>query len=184
MGLQTGTQLATTKTPVIDPSNLRIIAYEVNGPLLSERPSFIRIADVRELSDVGMIVDSNDEFVGLSDVISIEKVYKLGFKLIGLNVIDESKRRLGKVSDYNLDVASFIIEQLSVGRGVLKSLTETTLLINRSQIIEINNDTIIVRSGIEKLEPVNAATQLSYINPFRTPAPRPDNSNVDLTNLD
>ena len=67
MGLQTGTRLATTKSPVIDPSNLKIIAYEVDGPLLVEHPSFIRIADVRELSNVGMIIDSSDEFIGVHD---------------------------------------------------------------------------------------------------------------------
>jgi uncharacterized protein YrrD len=182
MGLQTGTQLAVAKKPIIDPSNLRIIAYEVEGPLLVERPSFIRIADVRELSDVGMIIDSNDEFVGLKDVIAIEKIYKLGFKLQGLSVIDESKHKLGKVSDYSLDVGSFIIEQLNVSHGVIKSLTETDRLIHRSQIIEINNETIIVKSTAEKLEPVTDTKKLSYMNPFRQPAPRPDNTNADITN--
>lgn len=183
MGLQTGTQLAIAKTPVIDPSNLKIVAYEVNGPLLVERPSFIRIADVRELSDVGMIIDSNDEFVGLKDVIAIEKLYKLGFKLLGLTVIDEARHKLGKVSDYNIDVNSFIIEQLSISRGVLKSLSETELLIHRSQIIEINNETIVVKSGIRKLEPIADQAQLSYINPFRKTTPQPDNSNADIQNI-
>ena len=42
MGLQTGVQLATAKVPIIDPSNLKIVAYEVEGPFLSERPSFIQ----------------------------------------------------------------------------------------------------------------------------------------------
>jgi uncharacterized protein YrrD len=180
MGLQTGTQLAVTKDPVIDPSNLRIISYEVEGPLLTERPLFIRIADVRELSDVGMIIDSNDEFVGLKDVIAIENIYKMGFKLLGLNVVDESKRKLGKVSDYSLEVGSFIIEQLSVSRGVLKSLTETELLVHRSQIIEINNEAIIVKSAANKLESIAEPRQLSYMNPFRPKPSQPNSSNVDI----
>jgi uncharacterized protein YrrD len=184
MGLQTGAQLAVTKTPIIDPSNLGIVAYEVSGPLLTERPSFIRIADIRELSDVGMIVDSNDEFIGLKDVIYIEKIYRLGFKLIGLYVIDETKHKLGKVSDYNVNVNNFIIDQLIVGRGVIKSISETELLIHRSQIIEINNQTIVVKSGIKKLEPISEQEQLSYINPFRRTAPQPDNSSADIPNVD
>ena len=179
MGLQTGTQLAVAKTPIIDPNNLRIIAYEVDGSLLVEKPSFIRIADIRELSDVGMIIDSNDEFVGLHDVIAIENIYKLGFKLLGLNVIDESKHKLGKVSDYSLEVGSFIIEQLNVSRGIIKSLSETERLIHRTQIVEINNDNVIVKSIAEKLEPITDSKKLSYMNPFRQPAPQPDNSNAD-----
>ena len=183
MGLQTGTQLAVAKTPIIDPNNLRIIAYEVDGSLLVEKPSFIRIADIRELSDVGMIIDSNDEFVGLHDVIAIENIYKLGFKLLGLNVIDESKHKLGKVSDYSLEVGSFIIEQLNVSRGIIKSLSETERLIHRTQIVEINNDNVIVKSIAEKLEPITDAKKISYMNPFRQPAPQPDNSNADIPSV-
>jgi uncharacterized protein YrrD len=175
MGLQTGTQLAVTKDAIIDPSNLKIVAYEVDGPLLSERPAFIRIADVRELSDVGMIIDSNDEFIGISDVIAIEKIYKLGFKLIGLSVIDESKHKLGKVSDYSLETGSFIIQQLNVKRGTLKSLGETELLIHRSQIVEISDDYIIVRTAAKKLEPISKTQSLSYLNPFRSTTPQAEN---------
>ncbi|MEI7539630.1 MAG: hypothetical protein WCJ36_02580 [Candidatus Saccharibacteria bacterium] len=168
MGLQTGTMLAVTKTPIIDPSNLRIVAYEVDGPLLSERPSFIRIADIRELSDIGMIIDSNDEFIGVKDVIAIQKIYDLGFKLLGLNVIDESKHKLGKVSDYTVDSGDFVIQQLNVARSVMRSLTETSLLIHRSQIIEINDTTIIVRNTAKKLEPLKDTPKMAYLNPFRS----------------
>jgi len=176
MGLQTGTQLATTKTPVIDPGNLQIVAYEVEGPLLVERPSFIRIADVRELSDVGMIIDSSDEFVGLEDVISIEKIYKLNFRLIGLAVIDQQKHKLGKVSNYSLDTSSFLIQQLNVSRTGLKSLSETELLVHRTQIVEINDKSVIVRSTIQKLQPIEKPAQLNYLNPFRSGATNPENS--------
>jgi sporulation protein YlmC with PRC-barrel domain len=177
MGLQTGTQLASTKAPVIDPANLQIVAYELEGPMLVERPSFVRIADVRELSDVGLIVDSSDEFVGLSDVISIEKIYNLNFKLIGLTVIDQAKHKLGKVSNYSLNTSDFMIQQIHVGRSGLRSLSETELLIHRSQIVEINDRSIIVRQAAQKLQPVEKTVQLNYLNPFRTNAPQPDNSN-------
>lgn len=179
MGLQTGTKLAITKSPVIDPNNLKIIAYEVDGPLLSERPSFIRIADVRELGDVGMIIDSNDEFVGVKDVISLQKIYELGFNLVDMIVIDETKRRLGKVYDYSLETESFIIQQLNVKPGLVKSLTDAELLIHRSQIIEINNREIIVRTTAKKLEPITKSNQLSYLNPFRSQVPQTNNINSD-----
>jgi len=175
MGLQTGTCLAVTKFPIIDPSNLKIVAYEVDGPMIVERPSFIRIADVRELSNVGMIIDSNDEFIGVDDVIFIQKLFKLNFKLIGLNIIDESKHKLGKVEDYSLDTDSFIIQQLSVKQGLIKSITDTELLIHRSQIIEINNHNIIVKTAAKKLAPIDRLNKLTYINPFRSQTPQTNN---------
>lgn len=175
VGLQTGTKLASTKAPVIDPSNLRVMAYEINGPLLSERPSFIRIADVRELGEAGMIVDSSDEFVGVKDIIALQKIYELNFKLIGLKVTDEAGHKLGRVDDYSLDSDSFVIQHLNVNHGIFKSISESGLMIHRSQIIEINNHSIIVRTTAKKLEPIIKPDKLSYVNPFRTPAPQTDN---------
>jgi uncharacterized protein YrrD len=172
MGLQTGSRLAVTKSPIIDPSNLKIVAYEVEGPLLVEHPSFIRMADVRELSSIGMIIDSNDEFIGIDDVIAIQKIYKLNFNIIGMLVIDEAGRKLGKVDDYSLDASSFIIQQLNVGRGIIKSITETSLLIHRTQIVEINDHKIIVKAAAQKLEPIREQPDLSYINPFRLANPQ------------
>ena len=169
MSLQTGTKLAVTKLPIIDPSNLRVVAYEVDGTMLSEHPSFIRIADVRELSGVGMIIDSNDEFVGAKDVISIQKLYELGFNPIGMRVIDELKHNLGKVKDYSLETNSFVIQQLNVKPGIIKSLADTELLIHRSQIVEINNQSIIVRATVKKLAPIKNIDKLTYLNPFRSP---------------
>lgn len=175
MGLQTGTKLAEAKAPIIDPGNLKILAYEVEGRLLSERPSFIRIDDVRELSDVGMIIDSSDEFIGIDDVISLKKIFELNFKLIGHNVIDDTGRKLGKIDDYTLDTDSFIIQQLSIKRSMVKSLTQTGHMIHRSQIVEINDQNIIVKSASQKLHSISKPNQLSYINPFRQTAPQIEN---------
>lgn len=179
MGLQTGTQLATTKSPIIDPSNLKIVAYELEGSLLTEHPSLLRIADVRELGDVGMIVDSSDEFIGVDDVIAIKKLCDLKFALIGLTVIDETKHKLGKVEDYSVDTDSFIIQQLTVKRGVIKSLAETSLLIHRSQILEINDRYVIVRTTAKKLEHMAEPKPLTYLNPFRSTSPQVDSSTAN-----
>lgn len=173
MGLQTGTKLASTKKPIIDPANLKIVAYEVEGPLLVDKPSYIRIADIRELSEIGMIIDSNDEFIAQNDVIAIKKICKLNFELIGLNVIDENKKKLGKVSDFVLDTKSFIVQQLNVRRGIIKSLSETDLLIHRSQILEINDYEVVVKSPTKKLGVIEEAEKLTYLNPFRKTESQP-----------
>ncbi len=167
MGLQTGAELARTKAPVIDPADLAIIAYEVEGPLLEERPSLLRLADVRELSPLGLIVDSSDEFVLPNDVIKLGEIYNLKFHLIGMHVTDEKKHKLGKVIDYTIDTGGFIIQQLTVRRPLLHSLNDTELLIHRSQIIEINDEAIVVHSQAQAPEPELHEVVGSYINPFR-----------------
>lgn len=167
MGLQTGSELARTSKPVIDPKTLGILAYELTGPLLNDHPSLLRIADVREFSDVGLIVDSSDEFVGLDDIIKLREVYELHFSLVGMNVIDEKRHKLGKVENYTIESGGFIIQQLVIKRPLLKSLNDTHLLVHRTQITEINDTEIIVHSQAEIPEPVIETVRNSYTNPFR-----------------
>lgn len=175
MGLQTGSELARSARAIIDPRSLAIVAYELSGPLLDQHPSLLRIQDIRELSDLGMIVDSSDEFISPSDVIKLQQIYEFHFDLIGLAVIDEKKRKLGKVSAYTIEASSFVIEQLNVRRPLLKSLADTELLVHRSQIIEVNDTSIIVKSANNKqIEPVTKLVR-QYSNPFRAAQPQPEN---------
>lgn len=182
MSLQTGTRLASTGTPLINPANLKIIAFELDGPLLTEKPSFLRIDDIREMSSVGMIIDSSDELLALDDVIRIKELHELNFKLVGMNVIDEHKKKLGKVEDYTVETGSFFVEQLNVKHGFIRGITDTGVLIHRSQITEINDNEIIVKSTAKKISsvaPVMEAVRHQYVNPFRNPAPQAEQSDAN-----
>lgn len=168
LSLQTGTELARTSRAIIDPRNLTIAAYELDGPLLTQTPALLRIADIRELSDIGMIVDSSDEFVGPDDVIKLQQVYEYQFQLVGLHVVDDKRHKLGKVTDYTLEAGNFVIEQLNIKRPLLQSLNDSELLVHRSQIVEITDTEIIVRSVDEQpAEPIKQAMRSAYANPFR-----------------
>ena len=182
MSIQVGTMIAATVEPIIDPRNLVILGYEVDGPLLESHPKFIRIADIRELSDIGMIIDSSDELVDLDDVIKIKEVLGLNFTLIGMKVVDERGRKLGKVEDYILDTDSFVIQQLSVKGGLLSSLSSTGHMIHRSQITEISDTVITVKSTDKKLTSLETKGDIhrTYTNPFRKPAePQPEAATTD-----
>lgn len=171
MGLQTGSELARTKKAIIDPGTLKILAYEVKGPLLDATPSLLTVGDIREIGTVGMIVDSSDDFVVPHDVIKIGEVYDLAFPLAGLPVRDTKRRKLGKVTDYTIDIGGFVVQQLIVKRPLLHSLNDTELVIHRSQIVEINDDAIIVHAEADIPEPERHEVPGSYINPFRKSDP-------------
>lgn len=172
LGLQTGGELARTCAAVIDPGTLTILAYELTGPLLDTQPSLLRIIDIREISDIGLIVDSSDEFVAPDDVIKLGEIYQLHFEPLGMQVLDEKRHKLGKVNGYTLNTSDFMIQQLSVKRPFFKSLSDTELLVHRSQITEINNDAIIIHAEADIPEPLSESVRSSYVNPFRSkPAP-------------
>lgn len=172
MSLQTGAEIAHTKQAIIDPASLQIIGYYVESRIKKESGLILKTQDIREVSQVGLIVDSIDEILPEGDLLRIKEITKLQFELIGLSVIDEKKRKLGKVINYGTDPRSFIIHQLHVKQPILKSFHVAELLINRTQIVEINDNEIIVKEAsardAEKSQiPIGSNTD--FINPFRNP---------------
>ena len=175
VGLQTGGELARTKQAVIDAATLEIVAYELDGPLLDHTPALLRVKDVREFSDIGIIVDSSDEFVRPEDIIKLKEIFDRQFSVDGMLVTDEKRKKLGRVSGYTVETNGFVIQQLSVKRPLLKSFSETELLIHRTQIIEINDRAIVVHSKAETPEPLINSVRSAYINPFRKNQHSPSN---------
>jgi sporulation protein YlmC with PRC-barrel domain len=99
---------------------------------------------------------------------------ELNFELVGTNVIDETGKKFGKVIDYIIDTNSFFIQQLKVKQKMIKSLSKTKLLIHRTQIIEISNTTITVKSSTNKIKLEDTPSKLSFINPFKSTSPQAD----------
>ena len=179
MSLQTGKELAKVHRAIINPHNLSVIAYQLAGEHLDSDPSYLRIADIREVGGLGIIVDSSDEFIETDDIIVDKPIYELDFTLEGKTVIDERRKKLGKVSDYSIDIDSFVIQQLAVRRPLLKSFTDDELLVGRKQIVEVTDDTIIVKSGKTKAEKLTTKASRHYINPFRQASPQPETAKSD-----
>lgn len=171
MSLQTGSEIARTEREIIDTANLKVIGYELKGRLLDKHNLLLRVDEIREVSDIGMIIDSQDELITPGDVIKFDEIREKGFTIIDMPVRDEKGSKLGKVSDYTLDIGSFIVQQLTVRRPMLKSLNDVELIIHRSQIIEINNKAIVVKSKAEVKDQVYAASPGAYVNPFRKSEP-------------
>lgn len=182
MSLQTGGELARTARPIIDPRNLTIVAFELAGEHLDELPTLLRVNDIRETGTMGFIIDSNDEFIGVDDVIKIKQIYLFDFRLIDVPVLDERKHKLGAVSGFTYEPNGFVIQQLNVRQPFLKSLIDTEKLIHRSQIISVKDDAIVVRSPNTAV-PAKTATRMSqYSNPFRSPNTQPDSIAQSDTN--
>lgn len=173
MGLQTGKELARTSVAIINPHNLSIIAYRISGPHIDHDPSYLRIADIREIGSLGMIIDSSDEFIEPDDIVSDLEIYEIEYTLEGKKVIDENHKKIGKTSGYVVDIDSFVIQQLVVKRPFLKSFHDDELLIHRGQIVEVTDTTIIIRSGNTKAKS-RISESRHYVNPFRHTKAQPE----------
>lgn len=173
LSLQTGSELARVNSTIINPHNLSIIAFEVSGPNLDQTPSVLRVQDIRELSPIGIIIDSSEEFVQPDDIIKLKEIYDMQFRLEGKHVLDENRDKLGKIIEYNLETNSFVIQQLAVKRPLLKSFNDSELLVHRSQVIEVSDDAIVIKSKASNgaLKSIHKEGQ-TYVNPFRKSSPQ------------
>ena len=180
LSLHVGGAIARTRAAVIDPEDLKIIAYTLEGPIIKNDPEvgdMLSTDDIREVSNSGLIVDSADRFTTREDVIHFDEVMSLGFNLVGLKVVTTDGKKLGKVIDYTLDSGSFMIYQLIVDRPFMSSLIDPELTINRSQIVEIDDYKVTIKHDkaqvkVPKTDKKKAAEEFvpNFTNPFRKPA--------------
>lgn len=176
MSIHTGSQIGRFDTPVIDPSTMKVVAYKLKPTPHSKVVSFLRIADIREMSSLGMIIDDADEIINLGDVIKIDELHELNFRLTGKNVVDEHEKSIGKIEDYSIDSDTFMIQKLHVKQGWIRRLSGTTALVDRSQIVEVNDAYVVVKSTAQR-QTLNTeertVQQAKYVNPFRKPSASP-----------
>lgn len=163
MSLQTGSALGTAQDPIIDPRKLQIIAYYVQGPRI-QTTSVLHTSDIREFGPLGFIVNGADSIMELDDdLVRLQEVINFNFTLLGKYVIDENKKRLGKVIEYTIESEGFTIQKLHVSQSLVKNFSNSNIIIHRSQVIEITDHLIIVQSGS-----VPQSVGLAQImNPFR-----------------
>ena len=172
LSLHVGAPIAHTTSQVIDPNNLKLIAFHLSGREVGgENGTILETRDVREFSHLGMIIDSSDDFVNPGDVIKLDKILKLNFSLIGLKVETKKKSHLGKVIDYVIDTDTFEVRQIIVKRPLIKSLNDSELVISRKEIVEVNDYKIIVKDEEEtiKKKAIKEDFVPNFVNPFREP---------------
>lgn len=175
MSLQTGQPLGRLSTPIIDPYTLRIVAFYVEGPRLDFSPAVLFTDDIREFGRLGAIVDSVDNIMSTDGLVRLNEIISYNFTLNRIPVVDNNKRKLGKVNAYVIDPLNFEIRQLQVKPSVFRSLSTAELLVNRSQIIKVEPDKITVKVPTVQ-QPAREATitedgrrilNPEFDNPFR-----------------
>lgn len=177
MSLHVGTKIASLKAPIINPDNLKIIAYKVNiSPQVKDQNNYLLIEDVREIGRLGIIIDDADHIVTDGDVIRLDKLIDIDFEIDGIAIIDENDKKIGKLTDYSIDLDSFYIKKLHVRKGFFNSFKDTELLIDRSQVFEVTDNYIKIFNKTEKkLSAIDEGiSQINnYVNPFRKPLNNP-----------
>lgn len=179
VSLQTGGVLAHIKGPVIDPRHLHVVAFYCEGPGLEGDYVVLHTDDIREVSNIGLIVDSNEDLMAPDDLVRLQEVLKFDFTLADKLVVDDTGHKLGKVSNFALETQTFYIVKLHVKPALLSSMGTAERIVDRTQILEITDKKIIVKSAIIESKQSVKTTPKLVENPFRRhPSPQPDSSTL------
>jgi sporulation protein YlmC with PRC-barrel domain len=149
ISLRIGSSVATVLSPIINPNNLKIEGFYCEDKF-SKQTLVLLHQDIRDLVPGGFVVDDHSVLTEAKDLIRLKDILDLNFTLIGKQVVTVDKEKVGKVNDYATEVASMYIQKLYVARSILKSLSNGTLSIDRSQINEITPNHIIINELLNK----------------------------------
>jgi sporulation protein YlmC with PRC-barrel domain len=153
LSLRTGTQVATTVAPIINPNNLKIEGFYCQD---SQRKQLILVEqDVRDVMPQGLVVNDYDVLTEPQELVRLQDLMQLNFDLLGKPVVTSNKQKLGKVGDYAVEVQSMFIQKLYVTQSLFKSISGGNLGVDRTQVVEITDKKIII-SDLEKKVPAHA----------------------------
>lgn len=146
--LRSGTSIAEVVGLIINPENLKIVGLYCRDQ--RKEVLILLPQDIRETNSRGYFINDHDDLSKAEDLVRLKKIIDLNFNPIGKSVVTESGSKIGKVSDFAVEIESMYILKLYVGQSLIKSFTGGSLIVDRNQIIEITPKKIIVDDILAK----------------------------------
>lgn len=109
--------------------------------------SFLLTNDIKSISYIFISVNSEDDLALEDELIRYNQLIKDNFNLAGLKVFNQDKKYLGKIKDYTIDYVEFKLSKIHLKAPLLKRILNQSLIIDRSQIIKVKKDRVIVKSA-------------------------------------
>lgn len=159
MGLRTGGQVATTLGAIIDPNNLKVEGFYCQDYFAKKRLVLL-YQDIRDVVKQGIVVNDHDVLSEPEELVRLKDVMGLNFQLLEKPVVTVDKDKVGKVSDYAVEIETMFIQKLYVTQSLLKSLSGGSLSIDRSQIVEITNRKVVISELLDTAKAAPAVAPL------------------------
>jgi uncharacterized protein YrrD len=147
LSLRTGAPIGATVAPIINPDNLKIEGFYCQDLYDKHRANtpVLLYKDIRDIIQQGFVVDDYEVLTDPEELIRLQPIMSLNFDITGKQVVTADKERVGKVSDYAIEISTLYIQKLYVSQSLFKSLSGGSLSIDRSQIIEVTNKHIVIK---------------------------------------
>ncbi len=149
LSIHAGQPIANVSSLLIKAQNLSIAGFycqQTGG----EPPTILQPTDIREINKNGLIINHEEDFSAPEDLLRLQDVVEMNFQLLGKPVITESKKKLGKVTNFVIDETSWKIVKLHVTRPAWKAVFNSALIIDRIHIVSVSQQKIVVKDATVK----------------------------------
>lgn len=143
MSLRSGSPTAIAAEPIINPHNLKIIGWWCDIPGVASRQVLLA-EEVREITPKGLVVNDDDALCPPEDLVRHKETLEINYQLMD-KTVKTKRQKLGKVSDYSYNDGMFV-QKLYVARPLMRVFSaDDTSIIDRTQILEVADDYILVK---------------------------------------
>ncbi|MBW3568708.1 hypothetical protein KY385_01105 [Candidatus Parcubacteria bacterium] len=143
MSLRTGGQVGTAVQMIINPNNLKIEGWYVDDRFSGQR-RILLANDVRDIVPQGIAVNDQEVLSEPDELVRLKPILEINFQLTGKQVRSQGGKKYGKVTDFAVETSGLIIKKIYASQAIVKSLSDGNLSIDRTQIVEITNTSIII----------------------------------------
>ena len=181
--IQSGHRVGTVTGFLIDPNKLQIVALYVQSRLDSNQ-LILYTSDIKTFNPNGLVIDHNDRLMTTDNLVRLQEIIDIGFVLNGKPVVNESKRKLGKISSFAIDTDTFLVMRLNVHQSMVKNLSNTELIIHRQQIVTVTDSEIVVRDAtVNKKASSNLGFRKLFISTNKPVRATPEPSSAKVNNI-
>lgn len=150
MSLQTGQPIATIQRPILNMTSLEVMALRCSVGRARTKEGVILLRDIRQFASDCIIIDSFDEIEDASEIVRLKAAAEQDFDPIGKAVSSESGQKLGRVEDYTINLKTYMLQKLYVHQSLMRSLLFNSLVVDRTQIIDVSLRGFTVRDATVK----------------------------------
>lgn len=155
LSLRTGGIVATTTGMIINPNNLKIEGFYCSDAFHRKKEVILLYQDIRDVIPQGIVVNDYDVLAEAEELIRLKDLMDLRFSLLGKQVKTTSRKKIGKVVDFATDTTTMYVQKLYAGQSLIKNFAGGSLGIDRTQIVEITDRTVVVQDLAQRV-PVGA----------------------------
>lgn len=156
LSLHAGHAIARVSDLIVNPHSLSLAGFYCL-PTGETKIKILLPQNVREAARDGLVINHEEDLTDADELVRLEEVLKMKFRLEGKPVVTESKKRLGRVSDFVVDDLSWKIMKLHVQPPAWRAFFSNTLIIERAAVISVSQRSIVVKDATVKAEKVETA---------------------------